>query len=240
MKLTICHLYPDVMNIYGDRGNIIALQQRLKWRGIESHVITINSGDALPTQTVDIYFFGGGQDQAQSAIAKDLTKHADTLRYDVEDGAVLISVCGGYQLLGKYYLDQDGRRTPGIGLFDVETKAGTRRMVGNISISLGSMLPGEKVIGFENHSGRTYLGKGAKPFGHVLAGFGNNGEDKTEGVVYKNAIGTYLHGSLLPKNPKLTDYFLQQAVTRKDPDFVFNPLESSVEKSAFDEALGRF
>ncbi len=239
-SLTICHLYPDVMNTYGDRGNVIALVKRLEWRGIKATVVEVGLGQELPKQTVDIYFFGGGQDQAQISVAQDLVRHRTRLFHDIDDGAVMLAICGGYQLLGASYTDDQGRVTRGLGLFDCITTVGKKRLVGNIQIKLKQMVPGLSVVGFENHSGLTTLGETAQPLAKVVQGFGNNGRDGTEGIVFKNAIGCYMHGSLLPKNPQLTDALLKLAMSRKYPDFEFEPLDDSLERAAYRETLGRF
>lgn len=213
MKIIIGYLYGDLMNIYGDTGNIITIQKRSEWRGIETEVKHIGVGDTLKAKECDIFFFGGGQDQSQIDVAEDLQKgtKAGVLKNEVERGVPLLAVCGGYQLLGDYYQPFEGPKLKGIGLFDVHTDASHDRMIGNIVIE--SMFG--KLVGFENHSGKTFLKKGANPFGMVIRGFGNNGEDKSEGCLYKNAIGCYMHGSLLPKNTRLADWLIQKALETK-------------------------
>lgn len=220
MKLIIGYLYPDLMNIYGDTGNIIALQKRAEWRGIEVVTKNFSIGDILGKGKVDIFFFGGGQDQAQLLVARDLVSSGKgrIIKEDVERGVPLLSICGGYQLLGEYYKPHKGPRLEGIGLFPAYTVAGDKRMIGNIIIIptiTYNLKPITSLVGFENHSGKTYLEKGAQSLGKVIKGFGNNGEDGTEGCIYKNAIGTYMHGSLLPKNPVLTDFLIQKALEIK-------------------------
>jgi CobQ-like glutamine amidotransferase family enzyme len=180
------------MNIYGDRGNVLALSQRAAWRGIDARVVDVDLGEPIPADA-DIFFFGGGQDQSQVAVAHDLVgAKGEAIRAAVESGAALLSVCGGYQLLGHEYRPHDAETLPGIGLFDVSSTAGPERFIGNVVIDSrwGTL------VGFENHSGLTFLGEGAEPLGKVRVGRGNNGKDGTEGVVYRNAIGCYLHGSL--------------------------------------------
>ena len=211
MDLRIAHLYPDLMNIYGDRGNVIALAQRAKWRGIEVEVRPYSVGEWADPEWPDVWFFGGGQDQGQDIVGADLAgKNGAALRKSVEGGGAIFSVCGGYQLL------------------DVTTRAGKRRFVGNLLVESSD---GE-LVGFENHSGRTYLGPGAKALGTVIAGNGNNGEDKTEGAVQGKVIGCYLHGSCLPKNPWLADRLLAWALDRRHKDTKLDPLDDADEAAA--------
>ncbi|EKD85415.1 MAG: hypothetical protein ACD_38C00033G0011 [uncultured bacterium] len=243
MKLTIGYLYGDLMNIYGDTGNIIALKKRAQWRGIEVTVKNISIGDRIPTSDVgtqiDLYFFGGGQDQAQKSVARDLavSSKGKVIKQDVERGVPLLAICGGYQLLGEFYKPHHGQKLPGIELFPAYTVAGDKRMIGNIVIE--SMFG--KLVGFENHSGKTFLKKGSLPAGMVICGFGNNGKDKTEGCIYKNAIGCYMHGSLLPKNPKLTDWLLKKALEVKyGKDINLEPLDDTLEFQAQITAIKKF
>ncbi|MBI2017907.1 glutamine amidotransferase [Candidatus Daviesbacteria bacterium] len=241
LKLVIGYLYGDLMNIYGDTGNIIALKKRAEWRGIEVEVKNISIGDRIPTSDVgtriDLYFFGGGQDQQQELVARDLQKKAGALKSEIERGIPLLSVCGGYQLLGEFYKPHRGPKLPGIGLFPTYTLASYGRMIGNIVID--SMFG--DLVGFENHSGKTHLKKGAIPLGLVKKGFGNNGKDKTEGCIYKNAIGCYMHGSLLPKNPKLADWLLKKALEVKyGKEIELKPLDDSLESQAHNCAVKRF
>lgn len=245
MKLVIGYLYGDLMNIYGDTGNIIALQKRAQWRGIDVEVKQISVGDSLKKGRVDIFFFGGGQDQAQEIVAKDLQKKAEVIRAEVERGIPLLAICGGYQLLGQYYKPFTGPKLPGIGLFPAYTEASNERMIGNIVISTNheptNQLTNNYLVGFENHSGKTYLMKGAIPFGMVIKGFGNNGKDKTEGCFYKNAVGCYIHGSLLPKNPKLADWLLQKALEVKYGEKIqLKPLDDELENKAHIAAINKF
>lgn len=240
MKITIGYLYGDLMNIYGDTGNIIALKKRAEWRGIEVEIKNISLGaklNHLPSGLKpDIYFFGGGQDQAQSLVAADLASSGKgkIIKKEVERGIPLLSICGGYQLLGEFYKPHKGPKLPGIGLFPVYTLASHDRMIGNIVIE--SMFG--KLVGFENHSGKTYLKKGAAPLGMVLKGYGNNGQDQTEGCVYKNAIGCYMHGSLLPKNPKLADWLLKKALEVKyGKEIKLEPLDNTLEFQAHHQVI---
>ncbi|MEJ7900303.1 MAG: glutamine amidotransferase [Thermomicrobiales bacterium] len=233
--IVIAWLYGTKMNIYGDRGNVLALAQRARWRGIGTDVREIGLGEPIPLDT-DIFFFGGGQDQAQIAVSKDLAgAKGEAIRTAVEDGTALLSVCGGYQLLGHEYRPHDAEPLAGIGLFDVDSQAGPERFIGNVVID-SDWGP---LVGFENHSGLTFLGAGARPMGKVRVGRGNNGRDGTEGVVYKYAIGCYLHGSLLPKNPVLTDWLLEAALRRRYGDDTLAPLASGIEEAAHASAVSR-
>ena len=234
-KINLVHLYPDLMSVYGDRGNVLTLERRAEWRGIALEVRDLSLGDELDPEDVDLIFFGGGQDREQAVVSPDfLRQKGAAVRQAVEDGAALLSVCGGYQLLGTTYTTVDGRELPGAGLFDVRSIPGPRRHIGNVLIETG--LDGElrTLVGFENHSGRTYLGAGVQPLGRVVVGAGNNGEDGTEGAVYKGAIGCYLHGSLLPKNPWLADRLLGLALAHSSGSepAELEPLDDRLEEEA--------
>ncbi len=234
-ELTIAWLYGTRMNIYGDRGNVVALSRRARWRGIEATVVDIDLGDPIPAD-VDIFFFGGGQDLSQVAVAHDLVgAKGEAIRSAVEDGAALLSVCGGYQLLGHEYRPHDAEPLPGIGVFDVTSTAGPERFIGNVVID-SRWGP---LVGFENHSGLTYLGEGVEPLGTVRVGRGNNGKDGTEGAVYRNAIGCYLHGSLLPKNPVLADWLLESGLTHRYGEARLTGLDDLHERSAHSNAVAR-
>lgn len=233
MDLRIVHLYPDLMSIYGDRGNVIALERRAAWRGIGVEVRPHRTGDALDPRWGDLYFFGGGQDQGQDAVGADLRgPNGAALRGAVETGAAVLSICGGYQLLGHEYLPEDAPPIAGVGILDVRTRAGKRRFVGNLLVEAD----GGTLVGFENHSGRTYLGPAAQPLGKVLVGGGNNGADRTEGAVQGRVIGCYLHGSLLPKNPWLADRLLGWALERRHGTLDLTPLDDQAERAAHDQA----
>lgn len=239
MKLIIGYLYGDLMNIYGDTGNIIALKKRAEWRGIEVIIKMFTIGNKLKQGMADIFFFGGGQDQAQSLVASDLESSGKEkiIKSEIERGIPLLSVCGGYQLLGEYYKPHNNPKLPGVGLFPAYTMASHDRMIGNIIIE--SMFG--QLVGFENHSGKTYLKKEAVPLGMIAKGFGNNGENQTEGCIYKNAIGCYMHGSLLPKNPKLADWLLQKALEVKyGKKIELKPLDDTLELKAHSTAVKRF
>jgi len=229
--LSVCHLYCDLLNLYGDRGNIIAFRQRCRWRDIPVTVRETNLGDKIDFREFDFVFLGGGSDREQNLIAADLMKRRDELKGAVEDGLVVLAICGGYQLLGKYYLTREGGNIPGLGILDFYTRAGERRLVGNTVVETDLGGRAVKVVGFENHSGQTYLGE-IQPLGRVLYGNGNNGWDGREGARYKNVFCSYLHGPLLPKNPGLTDYLISLALARRGMDPELKPMDDSFEDRA--------
>jgi len=235
-ELVIAWLYNDRMSIYGDRGNVIALRQRAQWRGIDAEVVNVTISDALP-ERVDIYFFGGGQDQEQIAVSHDLQgEKGDRIRSDIEAGAAALTVCGGYQLFGHEYRPFDSTPLPGIGVLDVVSVASNERFIGNVVIES----EWGELVGFENHSGLTSLGPGAEPIGKVRVGRGNNGRDGFEGARYRNAIGCYLHGALLPKNPVLTDWLIAAGLrhaTGTNAELL--PLDDRAEASAHATAVER-
>lgn len=255
-ELVIGYLYSDLMNIYGDTGNIICLTKRCEWRGIEVVVKKISVGDELKKGECDLFFFGGGQDQAQNEVAADLGKSikGKVLREELERGVPMLSICGGYQLLGDYYEPLQGPKLEGLGFLPVFTKASNERMIGNIVIRLqgaggskekesatSNLPPETSLVGFENHSGKTYLKQGAKPLGTVIKGFGNNGEDQAEGCIYKNTIGCYMHGSLLPKNPELADWLIQKALEVKySKEIKVEPFSDELESKAHSFAIEKF
>jgi CobQ-like glutamine amidotransferase family enzyme len=208
------------MNIYGDRGNILTLTKRAEWRGIPVEVRPIGRGPAPDLSDIDLVFWGGGQDRDQELVFQDAAAHkVDAIRAAMGSGAVVLAVCGGYQLLGKYYVTADGKKLPGLDLIDLYTVPGTKRNIGNILIETRDLgLDPPTLVGFENHSGKTYLGPGIKPLGRVLRGAGNNGQDGFEGVAEGNVFGTYLHGSLLPKNPHFADLLIKRALARQGLD----------------------
>lgn len=211
MKLTIGHLYPDLLNLYGDCGNLRCLQMRLRWRGIGVQIKTFRAGEYADPEKLDILLLGGGSDREQALACRHLGQIKTAFRAYVEDHGGVLAVCGGYQLLGNYYRTEHGA-LEGLGVLDIYTDWMPGRLTGNIV--LDSPLSSRPVVGFENHGGRTYIGTYA-PFGKVAAGFGNDGTSGYEGVVYKNVIGTYLHGPLLPKNPEICDHLLERALVRK-------------------------
>ncbi|MCP9484822.1 MAG: hypothetical protein MSC30_03090 [Gaiellaceae bacterium MAG52_C11] len=213
MRIRVGHLYPDYLNIYADRGNIAVFERRALLRGHELAVESIGLGDELRPGAYDLLYIGGGQDREQALVAADLRTKSDAVHAAAADGAAVLAVCGGYQLLGRGYHDLRGFDLPGIGLFPHETVAGEQRMIGDVLLEC-ELEPGERhtLAGFENHAGRTRLDSGAEPLGRVVAGFGNDGESGYEGCRVGRAIGTYLHGPLLPRNPWLADWLLSQAL----------------------------
>jgi len=230
VDLRIGHLYPDLMSIYGDRGNVLALTQRARWRGIDVETRALSAGETWDPDWADVYFFGGGQDQGQDIVGADLAgPSGDALRRAIAGGAAVFSVCGGYQLLGREYVPEVGEPIPGLGVLDATTHAGKVRFVGNL---LAETDEGQILIGFENHSGYTYLGPAAKPLGRVIAGHGNNEKDKTEGAVQGTVIGCYLHGSALPKNPWLADRLIGWGLARRHGDVTLAPLDDAEELAA--------
>ena len=237
---TVGWLYPDLMNIYGDRGNILTLLKRAEWRGYDARLIELGRGTTQHMEDVDVFFFGGGQDREQALVYEDLLEHKQPpLERAVNAGAAVLAVCGGYQLLGHYYQTADGERFPGIGLIDVKTEAGKKRFIGDVVIDtqVEGLTP-STLVGFENHSGRTFLGPEAKPLGRVRLGFGNNGSDGGEGYLQGGVLGTYLHGSLLPKNPHLADHLIRTALRRRGGADL-SPLDDSVEMAAHERILER-
>lgn len=251
-QLTIAHLYPEQMNIYGDRGNILTLVQRCRWREIAVRVDPIKPGQVVDWADYDLAFFGGGQDSGQSLIAEDFVqRHGAALKSAIDDGLVMLAICGGYQLLGHYFLTHTNEKLPGIGAMDLHTVGGDKRLIGNIVIEAGALGSSSRtdphdaasstiLVGFENHSGRTYLGAGVRPLGRVRRGYGNNGEDGTEGSVYRNAHGCYMHGSLLPKNPHFADHLLGLALERRyGSRGALAPLNDALELHAHDVMVER-
>ena len=237
----LCHLYPAQMNIYADRGNIAVLRSRLAWRGLGLEVVEAGLGDAVDPGVHDLYYLGGGQDRDQAVVAEDLAAvKGEALRAAAAEGAVVLAVCGGFQLAGRGYTALDGARMPGIGLLDLDTVAGTTRLIGNLVIECDLDGGPHTLVGFENHAGRTTLGPAARPLGRVLHGHGNNGRDRGEGAVQGRVVGTYLHGPLLPKNPWLADLLLGWALehgTGSAPALA--PLDDGLERRAREAAIRR-
>jgi lipid II isoglutaminyl synthase (glutamine-hydrolysing) len=249
MKLVLGYLYPSVMSQYGDRGNVLTIQRRCQWRGIDVEVDNLEVGDRVDPDRVDLLLVGGGADTHQRLVCEDLLRvKGDGIRRAVEDGAAAFAVCAGYQLWGHYYRTATGDELPGLGVFpahtvhraaqtgtrlDTITKAGSVRAVGNLVVRWGSKV----LVGFENHGGRTYLDEGARPFGRVLAGAGNNCEDGLEGCVHNNAIGTYMHGPAFPKNPALADHLIKTALTRRYGSVTLDRLDDARETTARQRAL---
>lgn len=219
--INICHLYPDLLNIYGDRGNVIALKKRCEWRGIKVNVINVTINDRFVPEDYDIIFLGGGQDYEQEIIQKDLLANKkNEIKNAITNNKVFLCICGGYQILGKYYITWDKKEIEFLGLLDLWTIGGKKRMIGNYAFECDFLKIDTfdgKVVGFENHSGRTYLGESVKPLGKIITGGGNNGEDNYEGAIFNNVYCSYSHGSLLPKNPMLADHLIKLALAEKYP-----------------------
>ena len=237
MKITIGHLYPDLLNLYGDRGNIQCLMKRCQWRGIEAETIPFELEDEIDFSKLYIVLLGGGSDREQMLVCEKLKEIQKDFKAYVENYGVVIAICGGYQLLGNYYKTEQGTMK-GLELVDLYTEQGEGRLIDNIVLQ--SDLFDMPIVGFENHGGRTYI-KDNKPLGKVLYGAGNDGKSGYEGVVYKNVIGTYLHGPLLPKNPQLADWLISHALEQKyGKKIELAPLDDSQEKEANEYVYHRF
>lgn len=238
-EINIIHLYPDLLNLYGDRGNIACMEKRLEWRGIKANVRQCTNKDSdIDLTGADIIFVGGGSDREQEIVCSRLLKKKDELKAYVNSGGLLVAVCGGYQLLGKYYKTAS-TKIEGLDILDIYTDSSDTRLISNVVLECDKFdMP---IVGFENHAGRTYLGEGVTPLGKVLFGNGNTGDSGYEGVIYKNVIATYLHGPLLPKNPQLCDYILERALERKYPDFEgLEPLDDGLEELANKYIVGKY
>lgn len=233
--LNLLQLYPKDMNIYGDWGNTLVLKRRLEWHGYDVRLLEYNPGDEFP-QDVDLVVGGGGQDSGQSKICSDLQKIGPKLQTLADDDVPMLVICGMYQLFGNFFKTKTGEKIPGIGILDIETAGGNERLIGNIVTSSEQF---GLIVGYENHSGLTTLGAGVQPLGQVIRGAGNNNRDETEGARYRNVIGTYLHGSLLPKNPAIADWLIEQAATRKFGDFTPTVIEDRFAALARDVAQRR-
>lgn len=238
LELRIGHLYAHYLNIYGDRGNIVTLTRRCQWRGIKTVVQALGLNERFAPDYYDFFFIGGGQDKQQQVIAEDMQARQGLIKSSVEGGAVILSVCGGYQLLGHYYRPDGAPDVPGISLIDAHTVAGNRRMIGNVVVKRPD---GSTLVGFENHSGKTFLGANVEPLGLVVAGGGNNGEDGKEGCAHSvglgKVFGTYLHGSLLPKNPAFADEIVKLALKRRYGAVELSSLADSLEIKAHESAV---
>lgn len=241
LKLKLVHLYPLFLNLYGDAGNILTLKKRCEWRGIDLEIEHINIDDKIEEGT-DIYFIGGGQDRQQVEVSEELQKHKSILTAEYHNDAVFLGICGGYQLMGEYYQPHDAKRLEGIGLLDAYTVAGSTRFIGNVTAEVNYLMP-TTIVGFENHSGLTYLNtdnNDTKPMATIMTGKGNNGQDKTEGARSRNAFGTYLHGSFLPKNPHFADYLIKLALRKRyNDDIELEPLDDSLEFNAHNSVLNK-
>ena len=237
MELNIIHLYPDLLNLYGDTGNVKCLKKRAEDRGIKVNIYNFSDDENKPDlDNGDLFFMGGGSDRSQQLVYKDFLKYKNKFRELIDKQKVVLAVCGGYQLLGAEYIDKDGNELPGLNILDYDSKSGKgKRIIGNIIIESTLDITPKTIVGFENHGGRTY--SKYEPLGDVLSGYGNNDNDKKEGVVYKNFIGTYLHGPILPKNPHLADYLILKALKNKYDIDSLNPLDDSIEIKAHQKAI---
>lgn len=237
LKISIAHLYPKHLNLYGDMGNIITLKKRCEWRNIEIEIENIEIGDEIKEH--DLYFIGGGQDKQQQEVASELYRHKEFLINERDKGAVFLGICGGYQLFGHYYQPFEGDKLCGISLMDAYTVAGKKRFIGNVTVETDFLNP-QTLVGFENHSGLTYLQGDTKPLGKIVVGNGNNGQDKFEGARYKNVFGTYLHGSLLPKNPHFADYLIELALEKRYGEkFELSKLDDRIELETHKSLVGK-
>ncbi|MDN5274976.1 MAG: hypothetical protein JWP06_877 [Candidatus Saccharibacteria bacterium] len=234
-RITILQLYPKDMNIYGDWGNVLVLKRRLEWHGYTPVLIEYNPGDSFPSD-IDLVLGGGGQDSGQDTVQKDLLSISANLHDLADSGTPMLMICGLYQMFGKFFKAQDGHIIEGISLLDIETHAGPERLIGNIVTASSEF---GDIVGYENHSGQTFLGTNIKPFGRVVKGAGNNGQDDTEGARYKNVIGTYLHGSILPKNPNIADFLIEKAVIKKYGEFTPTVIDDRFAELARNVALKR-
>lgn len=227
MILEVAHLYPDLLDLYGDSGNVRCIQKRCEWRNIECRVHPLVSGTDFKFENYDLIFIGGGQDSEQSVVLGDLTdRKINSLQNAVNASKTVLAICGGYQLFGKYYETHDGKRMNFTGIIDFYTVGREKRLIGNYEFKTKDKI---RIIGFENHSGRTYLGEGVSPLGRVIKGFGNNGKDRTEGVRYKNTFCSYCHGPMLPKNPDFADLLIKSALETKYGKAQLEPLDCTLE-----------
>ncbi len=238
LKLKLVHLYPLFLNIYGDIGNVKVLKNRCEWRGIDLEIEQVNIDDKLESGT-DIYFIGGGQDRQQVEVSLEMQKNKSFFVDEYNNDSVFLGICGGYQLMGQYYQPHDAKRLDGIGILDAYTVAGSTRFIGNVSAKMDYLTP-NTLVGFENHSGLTYLNGETKPIAEVVVGNGNNGQDRTEGARSKNAFGTYLHGSFLPKNPHFADYLIKLALKKRyNDDIELELLDDTIELKAHESVLNK-
>lgn len=238
-RLNILHLYPENMNLYGDRGNVLALAQRARWRGIPGRIVNREVGQPVDWHDVDLVFMGGGEDTHQARIADDFLELGAELAARLRAGLPMLAICGAYQLLGRYYETADRTQLPGLNYLDVWTEAGDTRAIGDVVAYTDLPIEPRSLVGFENHGGRTFLGSAAHPLGHVTLGQGNNGQDRSEGSVQDRVVATYLHGSLLPKNPHLTDLLILWALQNRGVDEPLEPLTADEELSAHQTILSR-
>jgi CobQ-like glutamine amidotransferase family enzyme len=239
MTLRICHLYPTLLSVAGDRGNVFAIQRRCEWRGLRTEVTDVPVGATPDFSQFDLILFHGGQDKEMDVAARDLESKAQSLRDAAESDVVFLAVCAGYQLLGNYYKPFQGPQLDGVGVIDMHTEGGNTRFMNHIAIECDFSRAGTRtLVGFENHSGRTYLGTGVAPLGKVVAGSGNNGSDGGEGARYRQVYGTYLHGPVLPKNPWFTDHLIWQGLRHRYGEVApLAPLPDGAEERAHEAAL---
>jgi CobQ-like glutamine amidotransferase family enzyme len=238
--LRIAHLYPSLLNVAGDGGNVMAIVQRCAWRGIPTEVVEVEQNDTPDFTTFDLILFHGGQDVEMDVVARDLGLKVPSLREAADQGVLVFAVCAGLQLLGHRYIPSVGEPMEGAAILDLETHGGSQRFMQHAAVEV--TLNGETgtVVGFENHSGQTTLGPDARPFGRIVAGAGNNGRDGTEGAVRNNVFATYLHGPVLPKNPWLTDQLIRIALERRvDHPVELAPLDDTAEDRAHEVALAK-
>lgn len=235
-SLRVLHLYPELLNLYGDSGNILVLRKRLEWRGIACDVREVHMGERMSATGADLVFIGGGSDREQRIVCDELRAQRQELASFVEDGGVLLAVCGGYQLLGHSYLMGD-EEVRGLSLVDLYTDRGSPRLIGNVVVE--SRISPQPIVGYENHGGRTHLGAGVEALGRVLSGFGNDGESGEEGCLYRNVVGTYVHGPLLPKNPGVADWLLARALERRYGIGELEPLDDAEELAANQTMIAR-
>lgn len=239
LKLTIAHLYPKLLNIYGDFGNVLALKRRCEYRNIDCEVVSVNVGDEIDIEKNDIYFIGGGQDKQQIEVSEEMQNRKEVLTQAANDGRVFLAICGGYQLLGKYYQPHEGEKLLGIGVLDAYTVAGDTRFIGNVTAETDFLEP-KTLVGFENHAGLTYLEEGTVPLAKVVVGNGNNSKDGGEGARKNNVFGTYLHGSVLPKNPHFTDYLIKTALEVKyQKPIELEKLDDTIEMNAHNDLINK-
>jgi len=241
VELRIAHLYPDLLNLYGDRGNLLCLRWRAEQRGIAVRVTLVRLGETLDPEAHDLIFLGGGEDRQQALVARDLQGKAQALRAASARGVVILGVCGGYQLLGHGYRPAEGEPLAGVGVLDVVTEhpgPRARRLVGDV-VAEGAIPGIGTLVGYENHGGRTWLGPRSEPLARVVVGFGNNGQDRTEGAVCGTVFGTYLHGPVLPKNPRFADHLIRLSLRRRYGEVALAPLDDRFEEAAHQTALIR-
>lgn len=228
-------MYPDLLNLYGDIGNVICLKKRCEWRGIKVNIVNFSLSNERDLEVADIFFMGGGSDRGQNIVYSHFGRYRNDITRAVEDGTVFLAICGGYQLLGESYIDAEGNKIPGLGVFDYSTESEDGRLIGNVVIENNLGLSPNTIVGFENHGGRTY--HDYSTLGLVIQGYGNNGKDGLEGMVYKNCLGTYLHGPVLPKNPHLADHIIISALKRKYDIDKLDKLDDKQEFSAHESVL---